>query len=343
MFLETQLEQQLDNRLQMRPATMADLQQVVALINACGMAQMGAPQADEADVRVDWELPHFDTATSTRVVETDTGEIIGYIEVWDTDSLPVSNWVWGRVHPDYEGQGIGTALMEWAEARLQTTLARVPADLEVSYKSSTLNTYAPARHLFESMGMELVRRFYRMVIELEGEPPEAVWPEGMRLTTFAEHGNLEAVIGAFDEAFKDHWGHVDQPLDEQVEKWRHWLEGSEDFDPTLWFVALDGEEIAGVSLCWPKMPEDEEMGWVNILGVRRPWRKQGLGLALLHHTFGEFYRRSKARVGLGVDAGSLTGATRLYEKAGMHVAREFVSFEKVVRPGRKIAKEELDD
>lgn len=75
------------------------------------------------------------------------------------------------------------------------------------------------------------------------------------------------------------------------------------------------------------------MGWVDQLGVRRPWRRSGLGLALLHHTFGEFYRRGFTRVALGVDASSLTGATRLYERAGMYVARKYLTLEKELRPG----------
>ena len=59
-----------------------------------------------------------------------------------------------------------------------------------------------------------------------------------------------------------------------------------------------------------------------------PWRQRGLGLALLRHAFGEFYRRGQPRVGLGVDAQNPTGATRLYERAGMHIAYEAVAFEK---------------
>ena len=76
-----------------------------------------------------------------------------------------------------------------------------------------------------------------------------------------------------------------------------------------------------------------DMGWVSTLGVRRPWRRKGLGLALLQHSFGEFHRRGKCRVGLGVDADSLTGATRLYEKAGMEVHRQYASYEKELRAG----------
>ncbi len=85
------------------------------------------------------------------------------------------------------------------------------------------------------------------------------------------------------------------------------------------------------------------MGFVNILGVRRPWRKLGLGLAFLHHAFGEFYRRGKRKAGLGVDAENLTGALRLYEKAGMHVHMQFDLFEKELRPGMEISVQSLGE
>ena len=65
------------------------------------------------------------------------------------------------------------------------------------------------------------------------------------------------------------------------------------------------------------------------LGVRRPWRKKGIGLAILHRIFGEFYSRGVRIVGLGVDAESLTGATRLYQRAGMSVKNHYVRYERV--------------
>jgi len=115
------------------------------------------------------------------------------------------------------------------------------------------------------------------------------------------------------------------------------------FDPTLWFLAMDGDEIAGISLCRPYAYDDPDMGFVNVLAVRRPWRKRGLGLALLRHSFNEFYHRGKRKVGLGVDAQNLTGALHLYEKAGMHVHRQFDSYEKELRAGREISVQSLSE
>jgi mycothiol synthase len=50
------------------------------------------------------------------------------------------------------------------------------------------------------------------------------------------------------------------------------------------------------------------------------FRKRGLGSALLLHAFAGLYARGERRMGLGVDATNETGATRLYESAGMRVA-----------------------
>ena len=111
----------------------------------------------------------------------------------------------------------------------------------------------------------------------------------------------------------------------------------------MWFLAMEGDEIAGISLTRPEGYSEKELGWVNILGVRRPWRKHGLGLALLLHSFGELYRRGVRKAGLGVDAENLTGALRLYEKAGMHVHMVFDTYEKTIREGREISVESLAD
>jgi hypothetical protein len=57
----------------------------------------------------------------------------------------------------------------------------------------------------------------------------------------------------------------------------------------------------------------------------------GLGRALLWHSFGEFYPGGTTTTGLGVDSANLTGATRLYQRAGLWVASEFALCEKEMR------------
>jgi ribosomal protein S18 acetylase RimI-like enzyme len=98
-----------------------------------------------------------------------------------------------------------------------------------------------------------------------------------------------------------------------------------------------------MAICSSKRGGEEDLGWVSSLGVRRPWRRQGLALAILHHAFREFAARGKPRAGLGVDSQNLTGATRLYEKAGMRLVREGREYELLVREGRDIRTLSLAD
>ncbi len=153
-----------------------------------------------------------------------------------------------------------------------------------------------------------------------------------------------AVLRAVREAFRDHWGYVEHPFEDDYQQWMHMLKDDPDFDPSLWFLAVERDEIVGTSLCRLKARDDAEMGWVGTLGVRRAWRRQGIALALLQHSFKEFYRRGKRKVGLGVDAQSLTGATRLYEKAGLHSdpERQFSIYEKELRPGEDISTQSVE-
>ncbi|MEK6222189.1 MAG: GNAT family N-acetyltransferase, partial [Chloroflexota bacterium] len=113
--------------------------------------------------------------------------------------------------------------------------------------------------------------------------------------------------------------------------------------PDLWFLAMDGDEIAGVSLCRKWSIEVKENGYVGTFGVRKPWRKQGLGQALLQHSFQLFHQRDYRKVALHVDASSLTGAVRLYEKSGMHVFRQYDRYELERRPGIELGKMQITD
>ena len=180
---------------------------------------------------------------------------------------------------------------------------------------------------------------------MDAPVPEPVWPEGIILRTFDLERDAEAIYRAEVDSFRDHFGFIEEPFDEGFERFKHFQINYEGFDPTLWFLAMDGRsaEIAGINLCRPHSDayDDPDLGWVGTLGVRRPWRKRGIGLALLRHSFNEFYRRGKRKVGLGVDAQNLTGALHLYESAGMHVHRVFDFFEKELRAGTEISVQSL--
>jgi GNAT superfamily N-acetyltransferase len=220
-------------------------------------------------------------------------------------------------------------------------LEDLPADVRFAPRTGTYRADAEAKKLFEDCGFKHIRSSYQMRINMQEPPPAPVWSEGITLRTGAPGmEDLRIIYEAVRESFRDHFGHVEEPFETGLERFRHFMM-SDGNDPAMWFLAMEGDQIAGVSLCRPESYEDAEMGWVNILGVRRPWRKRGLGLALLRHSFNEFYKRGKRKVGLGVDAENLTGALRLYEKAGMSVHLVFDTYEKMIRSGREISVESI--
>jgi mycothiol synthase len=319
----------LPNGFTLRPAQWPDLEAVTRLIYdvvAVDGDEVLAVTPDE--LRVEWETPGFDLARDAWVVTAPDGRVVGFEEFNARDghfSLQGD----GYVHPDFMALGVGTALMRALETRAREEIPLAEADLRVFIRNGMAMSEADAvaRQMHENEGYKAVRYQWRMEIKLAEAPTEPVWPQGVELRPFLADQHGPSVHEAEQEAFQDHWGSHPIPY----ESWSHRKLSREDFDPTLWHVAWAGDEIAGFSLCRYR----QGLGWVGTLGVRRPWRKQGLGHALLLHSFAEFYQREQNVIGLNVDASNPTGATRLYERAGMHVASEVIVYEKEYRPGKE--------
>ena len=319
-----------------RPATMEDIPDAAKLFNLCSKDMIGKQDYNITELQTDWTAPGIDPQKDFRVTISPSGELVGFIEVWATHQTPVHPNIWGRVHPDHTDKGIGTALLTWAEKHARQVIDRVPAEARVAMHAQIFDSHQPSNHLLRGYGMEVIRHAFQMRIPLSEKPPEPVWPDGIRLKTF-QMEDIEAVYRADYEAFEDHFGHIPQDFEVGLKKFKHWFLNDQEFDPNLWFLAMDGDEVAGVCLCRKRNWEDESIGWVSSLAVRRPWRNRGLGLAFLYHSFNTFKQRGKQGVGLGVDAENLSGALRLYKKAGMSVYRQHNLYEKVLRPGKDLS------
>jgi len=319
--------------LTLRSAQWADLQPVAQLVLDVCTAD-GDPTVARTleEIEREWKTPGFELEKNTWVVQTADGRIVGYEEFYERHAH-ASLVGEGYVHPEYQGHGIGTMMLRALEGRAHQEMELVEPDLRVFIRNGMILGDAAGRQLHEAEGYRPIRFSWRMEIDLDDVPRTPIWPAGIELRPFVKEQHDYLVFEADDEAFRDHFGHTPWTF----EHWQHDMSGSEDFDPALWFIAWDGRsaQIAGYSLCRYRMGS----GWVSVLGVRRPWRKRGLGEALLLHSFGEFYKRGIKTMGLFVDAQNLTGATRLYKKAGMHVAAEYVFYEKELRPGREPAEQ----
>jgi mycothiol synthase len=323
--------------LTVRPARLEDVPAAVVMFNAAEASQFGvAPWTAERYLQ-EWQAPGFDMDQDTRLVFSREGKLAGCAEVWTLADPPIHPWIWARVDPECEGRGIGSAMMAWSLSRAMAALERVPKRARLAPRVGTLPGHAPSTALFEDFGFSLVRMNWIMKIDLEPPPASPVWPRGIRLVPYRHPQDLEAVYRCDRDAFSDHWGYVDVPFEQGLELFRHASTVLRPVEPDLWFVAMDGKQIAGISLCRRRSDDDPETGWVDTLGVRRAWRRKGLGLALLLHSFHVLGQHGALRAGLGVDAGSLTGATRLYARAGMSVSREIALYELELQPGEELS------
>lgn len=326
----------------LRPATFDDLEGALAAFNAYSQKFFGCNEFDPQNYLPEWQMPGFNVATDVRVVAAPDGQIVAAMEAWDLMANHVRVDLFGRVHPEHQGKGVGAALLKWGEARARQAVDRAPAEARVAVHISASERDAAATQLFQQQGFASIRRSWRMAIDLDAPPPAPEWPDGIAVRPMRLGVDNRAVVQAVRDSFQDHWGYVVQPFEEEFERWEHIIRTDSLFDPALWFLAMDGDAVAGISLCWTRANSDPDMGWVGTLGVLRPYRRHGLGLALLRHSFAEFYQRGRKRVGLGVDAQSLTGATRLYERAGMKVTRVHNRFEKVLRPGVELSTQSVE-
>jgi mycothiol synthase len=305
-----------------RSASLDDLNAVVALVNACSIAEGGSPDETPENLLSDWNTPGFSLATDAWVAIAPDGQVVGYEQV-EIGEGGAPFELDGYVHPNYTGWGIGAFLLRLAEDRALDALPNGAGEQPARLLGNIAAANPAARQLFREAGYQLVRHFWRMEIDLHVPPSPPIWPQSIGVRGFVPGQDERATHAAIEEAFADHWEHAPVAFDE----WQRRLIHRDDFDPSFWFLAIDGGEIVGTALCYAR---GEEMGWVRGLGVRRGWRGRGLGLALLQHTFGAFYARGRSTVGLGVDAQSPTGATRLYQRAGMRVTEEYETYQKIL-------------
>jgi mycothiol synthase len=303
-----------------RAPTREDAEDVAALMVACQLADTGRSDVSLDELIDDWH--GLDLAEEAVVVVGPDSGIAGYADVLNRSFVTIS--VYGYVHPDLRGLGIGGFLVDWGERWTRAHMTQAPGDARVVVQHYINVANEGARRLLEAAGYRPVRGVYVMETELDEAPPAPRWPNGISVRAFVSGRDERAAHEAVEDAFRDLWGRPRNTFESFVRETE-----KESFDPSLWFLAVEGDEIAGVTLCKALANE----GWVAVVGVRRPWRKRGLALALLRHAFAEYHRRGVRKVLLSVDAESITGAPRLYGRAGMRVRESYVIHLKELRPG----------
>lgn len=303
--------------VELRAPRLEEAAALAEALNQHSRTLVGTADVSVQEIESWFGIPTLDPERDMRVAVQPDATIAGYADLGGGEGDGEPLWLDLRL---LAGQSeVGPQLLAAMEAR-----AAERGWPDVSLRSFALAADAPAHALFEANGYQVIRSSYQMEVKLARPPAEPVWPDGLRPRPFVPGTDDERVYEAQMDAFADHWEFHRQPYAE----WRHWG-FSPPFDPSLWFVVEDADEVAAVCLCSLRRGDEPGLGWVNVLGVRPPWRRRGLATALLLHAFHELKARGLQRVGLGVDAENVTGAVALYESVGMRQVRRSEIYEKV--------------
>jgi mycothiol synthase len=323
--------------LRVHPGGSAVAERMAPLANAVNAAE-GVDELVTAEELKNW-LDHptaaFDPGGDVALAEVDD-LLVGYAWVdWveTTDGLLEFRFG-GYVHPDWQGRGIGRRLLAWQEERAREAPAAKTTDRPVVFGTWAPDERAAKRRLFERAGYEPVRYFFEMrrsdLDQVEVQP----LPEGIEVRRLGRDRASERQLWDADvEAFADHWGGFDAS-DAAFER----MLTAPHHDPDLWVVAWDGDEIAGAVTNAIFVAENEaygrRQGWLETVFVRRPWRRRGLGAAIVTRALVRLREAGMSEALLGVDSDNPSGALGLYERAGFVIHRRAARYRRAMDGGR---------
>jgi mycothiol synthase len=219
-----------------------------------------------------------------RWVAVEGGHVVGFSSYGQspTDYPPQSFYVNVEVHPEYQRRGIGAALYDRVMDDLQ---AFDPPALRADAFTNLPQgfTFLQKRGFYEAFRETPV---HLDVISFDPEPYTGLEPklkaEGIAIKTLRELGSDPSRDRKLYDLYWD--AGEDVPHEgEQVERpafdeWVKWGLNDPSILHDAFFIAMLGDEYIGLrELC--KYP-DSDMLLGSLLGVRREYRKRGIGLAM---------------------------------------------------------------
>jgi mycothiol synthase len=256
------------------------------------------------------------------------GQMIGYSRffwVQQEDGTRLYT-AFGYALPEWRRKGIGTAMLAYGENRLREIADGHPKDKPRFFQSFVADGEKGTLALLESAGYIPIRYMFEMKRDLSESFPDTPMPEGLEVRPVKDE-HLRALWEADNESFRDHWGYV--PGTEV--RYQNWLT-QQNFDPSLFKVAWDGDQVAGAVQNFVNKEENVEYkrkrGYTEGIFVRRPWRKRGLARSLIVQSMKMFKEMGMTETALGVDAENLSGALRVYESCGYRQTKKSVIYRK---------------
>lgn len=302
-----------------RSPSMEDAAAVTDFVAFVDTDEFGFPDIEIQDVLDLWNTLPLNK--NVWIVETKGAEQIvgyGFVEETATDRLYSSAFV----HPQYKGRGIGTHLLELIDTRAHEI--RDSKDASIKLDNVVPADNKKAIELLEMKGYHFNRLYQRMRIDIVDMPEVVIAPIGVVIRPYSSDLDAVKLYETYRESFQDSREFSAQTYDEWS-KQKH----SANYDQSLWFVAYADKELIGFVLC--KIFDGADI-YIDLLGVKRSWRGNGIGLSLIHTVFREGFIRNNKTVFISVDSNSLTKANLLYERAGFKTIFKVALFQKEMHP-----------
>ncbi len=311
-----------------------DYANIFTVIHGCAAAD-GLERSEQLeDIANNYaHLHHCDPYSDMLFVEVNGG-VVGYCRCW-WEVEGSGKWIgfqFGNVLPEWRRKGIGSTLLRFTEQRLSQVARQLkengelPADAECWLDNFLSSSEIDRAQLIERRGYQVIRYTFDMVRPNLEDIPNLQLPAGVEVRP-VEASHLRQIWDASNEAFRDHWGYIPDP-------WEG-FEGfvnSPDYDPTLWRVAWQGDQVVGMVLSFIDRDQNEiygrKRGYTENICVRRPWRKQGVAKALIALSLMVLKERGMTEAGLGVDSQNTSGALQLYEHMGYQVVKRGTIYRK---------------
>jgi ribosomal protein S18 acetylase RimI-like enzyme len=303
-----------------RRPTLDDVTEILAVVHASDIAAVGMPDFSDDDVREVLTSPNFDPELDSWLALDPTGAVVAWAYIENPGAGP-RDFVECYADPERGGPA-QRPLLDLMLARVAARAAAAGRP-ELTARAGAIVSQREWTAALTETGFAFVKRYARMRVSLAGVPAEPPSPPpGVVIRPLRDEADLRLAHGIIEEAFVDSRDH--QPID--YAGWRQRI-------PTItwdeWFVAeIDG--VPGGALQSAEPAEGTDEAWIKMLAVLRPYRRRGVGEALLRHALAAYARKGRTHAGLGVDLTNPTEPVRLYRSVGLTPAYEADMYERPV-------------
>ncbi len=327
--------------IQIRNYRESDLELIVVLLNAAEAVDHVEQGTSLTEQREEMNTPDFRPTENAFAAEDEDGRLVAYAGLRMLREPAESGFrTWFNVHPMFRGRGLEDRMLARLEERARERMTELDAP-KVYFACNGHTAYEERLRAIERAGMVEIRRFWIMRRPtLEDLPTPRFSPDLLVRTNRLSADDVEA-LDAMNDSFSEHFGFSPDTM----EWYQHYVHSSV-YRPDLTVFAIDPRLNRIAGFCHIAVNEGEcqrlgrKRGWIDILGVRKPYRNQGLGEALILQGMHNLRTAGMTEAVLGCDSLNTTNATRLYFRVGYQVLRETLVFDKYLRqPTPEVARE----